>query len=761
MNREQILVILYDLALMLSSEVRLRPLLTRILQRLLYHTSFPAGVVFLNRSPGDDDIEAELAAAVGDFALMQRIGQRLCLPSALLRGPIQILEDPALLGRLPLAHQRYRVALRLTMPDTGIILLLAPASPIAPLPLAQIFQPVMANLAKAVLLCRNNEAYARSLESERVRAIDALQESERRLHTLFHNMADGVALHGPIPNAPTAAADAPTDYRIIECNPRFERIMAVSRDEAIGKQATDLYGGSDAQLLQTARAVVASGQTQRLELYFPALRKYLDISIIPWDRDGFAAVFADATERHYMQERLKWAANHDTLTQLPNRLLLSDRLQQTVSQARKTGKLLAVCYLDLDNFKPINDRWGHETGDQLLVRMAHRLQHHLRPEDTIARLGGDEFVLLLVDYASPAAIAAILQRILAAIMEPCEIPLHSPVSLSASIGVTLFPRDETDPDTLLRHADQAMYMAKQTGRNRYHFFDSDQDRERKARQDALHNIETALETGQFRLYYQPKVDMRYGRVIGAEALIRWQHPEQGLLGPNEFLPLIENTLLDCRVGDWVIQTAMAHLESWMAAGLLLTISVNISATQLQQPDFVAQLDRQLRAHPTVPPHLLELEVLESAALQDIDAVSELIKSCRRLGVNFALDDFGAGYSSLTYLKRLPVATIKIDQSFVRDMLHDPEDLAIVEGIIGLAKSFQRQVIAEGVETAEHGVQLLRLGCNLAQGYGIARPMPAEALFDWVARYCHPPLWTHTATSKSKCSRRPKHRQLPG
>lgn len=757
MNREQILVILYDLALTLSSEVRLRPLLTRTLQRLLYHTSFPAGVVFLNRSPGNDDIEAELAAAVGDFALMQRIGQRLSLPSALLRGPIQILEDPALLGRLPLAHQRYRVALRLTMPDTGIILLLAPASPIASSPLTQIFQPVMANLAKAVLLCRNNEAYASSLESERVRAIDALQESERRLHTLFHNMADGVALHGLVPNT----ADASTNYRIIECNPRFERIMAVSRAEVIGKQATDLYGDNDAQLLQTAQTVVASGQTQRLELYFPALEKYLDISIIPWDHDGFAAVFADVTERHYIQERLQWAANHDTLTQLPNRLSLSDRLQQAVGEAQKTGKLLAVCYLDLDNFKPINDRWGHETGDQLLVRMAKRLQQHLRPEDTIARLGGDEFVLLLVDYCSPAAIAAILQRILAAIMEPCDIPLHSPsVSLSASIGVTLFPRDETDPDTLLRHADQAMYMAKQTGRNRYHFFDSDQDRQRKARQDALRNIEVAVETGQFRLYYQPKVDMRYGRVIGAEALIRWQHPEQGLLGPNEFLPLIENTLLDCRVGDWVIQTALNHLETWLSAGLMLAISVNISATQLQQPDFVAQLARSLQAHPNIPPHLLELEVLESAALQDIDAVSELIKSCRRLGVNFALDDFGAGYSSLTYLKRLPVATIKIDQSFVRDMLHDPEDLAIVEGIIGLAKSFQRQVIAEGVETVEHGVQLLRLGCNLAQGYGIARPMPVEAVFDWVAHYCHPSSWTATVARKAKRSSHPKHRQLP-
>lgn len=757
MNRDQILTILYDLALTLSSEVSLRPLLTRIVQRLLYHTSFPAGVVFLNRSPGDGDIEAELSAAVGDFALMQRIGQRLRLPSALLRGPIQILEDRALLGCLPVAHQRYHIGLRLTMPDTGVILLLAPALPEAPLPLTQIFQPVMANLAKGVLLCRNNEAYARSLESERVRAVDALQESERRLHILFHNMADGVALHELIPTATDAA---PADYRIVECNPRFERIMAITKTAAIGKPAADVYGNCDASFLQTARAVVATGQTERLELYFPVVEKYLDISLIPWDRNGFAAVFADVTERHYIQEQLHWAANHDILTQLPNRLLLSERLKQAIGQVQQTGKLLAVCYLDLDNFKPINDRWGHEAGDQLLVRMATRLQQHLRPKDTVARLGGDEFVLLLVDDASTTAIAAILQHLLAAIMEPCDIPLHSAVSLSASIGVTLFPRDETDPDALLRHADQAMYMAKQAGRNRYHFFDSDQDRQRKARQNALRNIEVALEAGQFRLYYQPKVDMRYGRVIGAEALIRWQHPEQGLLGPHEFLPLIENTLLDCRVGDWVIQTALRHLEAWLDAGLMLAISVNISATQLQQPDFVAQLTRSLQAHPNVPPHLLELEVLESAALQDIDAVSELIKSCRRLGVNFALDDFGAGYSSLTYLKRLPVATIKIDQSFVRDMLHDPEDLAIVEGIIGLARSFQRQVIAEGVETVEHGVQLLRLGCNLAQGYGIARPMPVEAVFDWVAHYCHPSSWTATVARKAKRSSHPKHRQLP-
>ena len=869
MNRERILAVLYDLALALSSEIRLQPLLSRVLQRLLYHTSFPAGVVFLDLASAGSGIEAELHAAVGDFGLYGLVGQRLRLPVALLQGPTAIVQDAALLDALPVDHHRYGATLRLAMPGCGVVLLLTPELPERQLPLAQVFQPVMANLAKAVLLCRNSEAYTHFLQSdrdqaraelarqlriadqercflrslydaipdliwmkdengtylacnaafealfgaserqilgksdyqfvdretadafrardreaaaspiplsneewlsypdgrrvlvettktavrdtagrligvlgvarnimERLRALEALRKSEQRLHALFDGMDEGVALHERV----ETAAGAPIHYRLIECNPKFERIMNISRREAVGKLAEDIYGEAIAPLMKLFDEVVATGQTRRIELFFAPLDKYLEISLVSWDKHGFAAVFTDATERYRVRERLRWAANYDALTRLPNRLLLADRLKQAVARAKRNGRMLVVAYLDLDGFKPVNDRFGHDIGDRLLVLAAKRLQCDLRGDDTVARLGGDEFVLLLSDFGNLREAEAALKRVLIAIAEPYELVPAQQVAVSASIGASVFPADDTDPDTLLRYADQAMYLAKQAGRNRYHFFDPNQDRQQRTRREALRAIQTGLEAGQFTLYYQPKVDMREGRVFGAEALIRWRHPERGLLAPGEFLPLIENTALDNLLGDWVIEVALSHLEAWWSAGLTLAVSVNISAAHLQQPNFTARLAGQLRAHARAPARALELEVVESAALQDIGYVSGLIQECRQLGVGFALDDFGTGYSSLTYLRRLPAETLKIDQSFVRDMLHDPEDLAITGGVISLAQSFQRRVIAEGVETEEHGLALLKLGCNLAQGYGIARPMPADALPGWVAAYRLPASW---------------------
>jgi EAL domain-containing protein (putative c-di-GMP-specific phosphodiesterase class I) len=316
---------------------------------------------------------------------------------------------------------------------------------------------------------------------------------------------------------------------------------------------------------------------------------------------------------------------------------------------------------------------------------------------------------------------------------------HS-VSISASIGVTLYPEDDNDPDTLLRHADQAMYQAKQGGHNRYHLYDPEHDRRAKSHLEAFARIKQALTAGEFELHYQPKVNMREGSVIGAEALIRWRHPTHGLMPPGEFLPIIENSELDSAIGEWVLGTALTEMQTWQEMGLDFQISVNISAHHLQQEDFIQRLAETLAAHPAVPPGRLQLEVLETAALEDMAGVSEIMRLCRAKGVSFALDDFGTGYSSLTYLKRLPAETLKIDQSFIRDILEDPEDLAIVQGIIALSKAFGHSVVAEGVETAEHGLMLLRLGCELAQGYGIARPMPAAELPEWVRTWRPDPRW---------------------
>jgi EAL domain-containing protein (putative c-di-GMP-specific phosphodiesterase class I) len=286
----------------------------------------------------------------------------------------------------------------------------------------------------------------------------------------------------------------------------------------------------------------------------------------------------------------------------------------------------------------------------------------------------------------------------------------------------------------MRHADQAMYVAKQAGKNRYHLFDTAQDNAIKIQREDIANICVALDRREFVLHYQPKVNMSSGEVIGVEALIRWQHPNRGLVAPLEFLPVIEDQAIGLDLGEWVIDTALSQISQWQSMGLQLPISVNISAYQLQQDNFTTRLTALLEAHPDVNPNYLELEILETSALSNISQVFDTMNVCHDLGVRFALDDFGTGYSSLTHLRRLPAYLIKIDQSFVRDMLEDTEDLSIVEGVIGLANTFQRAVIAEGVETIAHGVALLKLCCELGQGYGIARPMPPANIPRWVSSW---------------------------
>jgi EAL domain-containing protein (putative c-di-GMP-specific phosphodiesterase class I) len=358
----------------------------------------------------------------------------------------------------------------------------------------------------------------------------------------------------------------------------------------------------------------------------------------------------------------------------------------------------------------------------------------------LARLGGDEFVAVMLDLDNAESSVSVLALLLEAASEQVQVGDLS-LCVSASIGVTFFPQaEEADPDLLLRQADQAMYQAKLAGGNRYHIFDPDHDQSVRGRHENLEHIRRALAAREFVLYYQPKVNMRTGVVVGVEALIRWQHPIRGLLPPGMFLPVIEDHSLAIEVGEWVIDSALAQMEAWHAAGLEMPVSVNVCALQLQQEDFVDRLSALIAAHPSVKPFSLEIEVLETSALQDVVQTSQVLNACHSIGVSFALDDFGTGYSSLTYLKRLPASILKIDQSFVSDMLEDPENLNILEGILGLASAFHRQVIAEGVETVEHGLMLLQLGCELAQGYGIARPMPAGDLPGWVSAWRPDPRW---------------------
>lgn len=441
-------------------------------------------------------------------------------------------------------------------------------------------------------------------------------------------------------------------------------------------------------------------------------------------------------KQHKMLVRI---AHYDVLTNLPNRELLADRLRQAMMQCQRRQRFLAVVFLDLDNFKTINDIYGHDMGDEMLITLSDRMKEALRKGDTLSRFGGDEFVAVLVDLVTVEDCQLVLERLLKATATSVTVG-DDVMQVSASIGVTFYPQDDVDADQLVRHADQAMYMAKLAGKNRYHLFDTAQDIAVKIQRESLGNIRSALELREFVLHYQPKVNMCTGEVIGVEALIRWQHPVHGLIPPLEFLPAIEGHAVSLEIGEWVIATALSQTMLWCNMEIDLPISVNISAYQLQQDDFVTRLATLLAEHPEVNPKNLKLEILETSALSDISQVSTTMQACIDLGVDFALDDFGTGYSSLTYLRRLPVNVIKIDQSFVRDMLIDPNGLAIVESVIALAKSFKRNVIAEGVETIEHGTALLQLGCEFAQGYGIARPMPASDIIDWMNNWKPDTAW---------------------
>ena len=444
---------------------------------------------------------------------------------------------------------------------------------------------------------------------------------------------------------------------------------------------------------------------------------------------GAVLVFRDVTEQHRFQQQLQWQAAHDALTALPNRMLLADRFGRALEKARRNDTLLAVCVLDLDRFKPVNDTHGHEVGDSLLVQVADRLQHQLRAGDTLSRLGGDEFVILFEDVKSAAELHVPLARILDALATPFEIGDRQ-LKVSASIGVTLYPLDDSDADALMRHADQAMYQAKQAGRNQVAWFDVLQDRSMQESLQIVASVRKALAGGELALFYQPKVDMRSGAVVGMEALLRWHHPERGLVAPGEFLPHVEHSQLIVDIGNWVIEAAMVQALAWRAAGQPWSVSVNIAARQIQMPGFIDRLKALRARYPEAPDHLLEIEILESAALHDVEQARRLILEVQQLGFDFSLDDFGTGYSSLKYLKRLPVNTLKIDQTFVRDLLEDRDDCALVGAVIGLAGAFRRGVIAEGVETWRHAERLLEMGCHVGQGYGIARPMPAGEVLGW-------------------------------
>lgn len=536
--------------------------------------------------------------------------------------------------------------------------------------------------------------------------------------------------------------------KIVDVNQAFTLITGFSRDEAIGQNPSMLGAGQQSAAFYQAmwqelkQVGQWHGELLNRKKSGEIFVEMLTISAVvnsAGELRNYVGIFSDITIQKEHEQRLEKLAHFDPLTNLPNRALLNDRLDMSIAMAARNKTLLAVCMLDLDGFKAVNDNYGHAAGDQLLIEFSRRIQLVLRDTDTLSRLGGDEFVILLNNLETLEQGMEVIRRVLCEASHSYEIDGDT-LAISASVGVTVFPDDGVDPDLLMRHADQAMYIAKQSGRNRYFLFDPMKDEAARSEVAALQRLQLALQQNEFELYYQPKVDMQRGIVTGVEALIRWNHPERGLVPPGEFLAVTENHDFAITLGEWVISEAVRQADAWHHQGLQLSISINIAARHLSLSDFTPRLALMLSRHPTLPHGRIELEILETAALSDTKHVSQVIESCRELGISFALDDFGTGYSSLLYLKHLPAQTLKIDQSFVRDMQFDVEDLAIVKGVIGLAAAFNRSVIAEGVETAELGDALIDLGCTHAQGYGIARPMPATEFRPWLTSWIAPASW---------------------
>ncbi|MDO8454724.1 MAG: EAL domain-containing protein, partial [Sulfurimonas sp.] len=425
-------------------------------------------------------------------------------------------------------------------------------------------------------------------------------------------------------------------------------------------------------------------------------------------------------------------AKHDSLTNLPNRFLLTELLSHAMNSVKRNNQHLGVLFIDLDGFKAINDTYGHEAGDKVLSIVAQRMSDIVRGSDFVSRLGGDEFVIVVNALKSPQEVLPMLQRLLSDLSLDIVYEKHC-MQVSASIGVSFYPQaEDVGNEVLLRQADQAMYFAKLSGKNQYQIFNLEASNEIKIQQQSVLNLQHAILNDEFVLYYQPKVNMSKNRVIGFEALLRWNHPQKGIIYPDDFLPSVENDskfMID--LGHWVLEKAFCRLESWHVKGLTLTMNVNVSSHEVKDIGFIAYLKELFLKYPNIKPNTIEIELLETSAFDNFEQTSKTLLACQELGVSIAIDDFGTGYASLHYLNKLPMNTIKIDKSFIMQLLTSSSNLSIVEASIGLAHAFSCHVVAEGVESEEIGKILLQLGCDVVQGFTIAKAMPAEDALKWI------------------------------
>ncbi len=560
--------------------------------------------------------------------------------------------------------------------------------------------------------------------SERMAANAMLREAVRRYSSIFEHATEGIFQTTP-------------EGRYLNANPALARIYGHASPDDLIEHLHDIP--SQLYVLPQRRAeFVKLMQEQEVVRNFESQVYRQDGSII-WisenarvvkNADGsvqfFEGTVVDITERKQHEARLEYQASHDSLTGLPNRSLLRDRIEQAIGKAQRDGHLVAVVFVDLDHFKLINDSLGHHVGDRLLLEVADRLVACVRSQDSVARQGGDEFVIVLTEQHDENEIIAVVSRLLEVISQPW-VDEGQEYGLSCSVGVSCYPQDGDDPDALLRCADAAMYKAKASGRSTYHFYTPELNLAISERLELENSLRHALDRDEFRVYYQPRIDVASGRIIGAEALIRWDCPGKGIIPPDSFISIAEETGLIIPIGQWILQEACRQARAWQRAGLPpLNVSVNLSPIQFRHAGLVQSVAAAL-AQAELDPGCLELELTESFVMHDAERINVAMQSLKALGVDIAVDDFGTGYSSLSYLKRFPVDRLKVDKSFVRDIDSDPDDAAIVRAIITLGHALGLKVVAEGVETRAHLEFLCQHGCDEVQGYYFSRPVPAPEL----------------------------------
>lgn len=854
MHRQEVLPVLYDLSVTIGSEVRLKALLTRTLQRLLYHTSFSAGFVCLDLPPCEGPAAARpvvIAAAVGDFDLIGRIDETVMVPCDLVYGCAEHeVQQGTLLQQLGLSGSTYQSFLRLPLENNGVIVLLAIEPPETDLNLAQVLQPVLAQLAKAIVLCRIYDAQQALAKVKQDALQKSLHQTEEQFQTLMSLSpmgvclsCDGVIVSGnaaflalfgyadmaELRDQPLANCIAPSqrpliaervrlraegratestyetvglrkdgsefpflvanrrvitdqgartfsyfidlteqkrteqqlravntmmrlvletaplrifwkdqDSRYLGCNHAFAQDAGLTEPEQlVGKLDAELGWHAQAELYRADDLRVMASKTPFLNYEEPQTTPdghqiWLRTSKVPlYGLDGkgmgVLGVYDDITDYKRAQEQIHQLTHYDALTGLPNRQFLQSSLLNAMTVSAHSHHFCAVLFLDLDDFKSLNDTKGPAVGDSLLVEMGRRLTACVRQSGIVARPGGDEFLVLLEGLSqTPTEAAAqaelMAERIRSALSESVVLG-EGTVQTTPSIGIVMFVGDQVSTDSLLKYADAAMYQAKSAGRNTIRFFDPKIQTQLEQRQGLVTDLGQALAKQQFQLYFQKQVNAR-GLTTGAEVLLRWVHPARGLVSPAQFIPLAEETGIIIPIGLWVIREALRQLKCWQGVPGLrdLNLAVNVSAKQFHQQGFVDQVRHELLETGAKPSHL-KLELTESVVLENVEEAIAKMRELKLLGISFSLDDFGTGYSSLQYLKRLPLDQIKIDQGFVHDITTDPNDAAIVQTIIAMTDALGLNVIAEGVETQAQQKFLEQRGCYAFQGYFFGKPMP--------------------------------------